>query len=115
MHGVEYLNSANIKKQFMTIEVFEAEDDTEAFRTFLGKILLCFCICNVPFTSIFGGIETAPKIITIIIIKVLKKRILHIKFLDAFYNSKKRALTKHLRFHSPFKTINTVALSNGKR
>ena len=54
-------------------------------------------------------------IIIIIIIKVLKKRILHIKCLDAFYNSKKRALTKQVRFHSPFKTINTVALSNGKR
>ena len=53
--------------------------------------------------------------IIIIIIKVLKKRILHIKCLDAFYNSKKRALMKQVRFHSPFKTINTVALSNGKR
>ena len=47
----------------MTIEVFEAEVDTETFRTFLWRILLCFCICNVPFTSIFGGIETAPKIL----------------------------------------------------
>ena len=54
-------------------------------------------------------------LIIIIIIKVLKKRILHIKCLDAFYNSKKRALTKQVRFHSPFKAINTVALSNGKR
>ena len=27
---------------------------------------------------------------------------------------KKRALTKQVRFHSPVKPINTVALSNGK-
>ena len=71
-----------------------------------------FSICQITLT-----LEIVPalfEMIIIIIIKVLEKTHSTYKMSRCFLKLKKRALTKKVRFHSPFKTINTVALSNGK-
>ena len=71
-----------------------------------------FSICQIKLT-----LEIVPalfEMIIIIIIKVLEKMHSTYKMSRCFLQLKKRALTKQVCFHSPFKTINTVALSNGK-
>ena len=74
-----------------------------------------FSICQIMLTlEIVPALFEMIIIIIIIIIKVLEKTHSTYKMSRYFLQLKKRALTKQVRFHSPFKTINTVALSNGK-